>query len=203
MKLKALFMCIILILVIFSGCNLFQNTNQGAPNPTSSPVVTISPGASERPEPSTFPQITTSPFPDNAVTPSPNGRSVNLYFADDSADKLIIETRFLDVPNDISNVNLALKVFEAQIKGSNSTSQNNPLNPDVKVLNLKIIGDLATVDFSKELLASMQGTTGETFAVKTIVNILTDIKGVKRVLIKLEGTTLETGHSIYDKPIKR
>jgi len=140
-------------------------------------------------------------------------RSIKLYFSDKNATKLIPELRNISADENISKEDLATLVLKEEIKGfdnnsSNSSTSNNgnlndPLNAKIKVLSVKIKGDLATVDFSKELLDSCQGTTGETLAVDTIINILTDIPEVKKVLIKLEGKTFETGHQIYDKSLTR
>ena len=128
---------------------------------------------------------------------------VTLYFSDKNATNLVKEQRQLSVGVKISNEELARLVLNEQIIGTKNKDLNNTLNSKIKILSVAIKGDLSTIDFSKELLDSCQGTTGETFAIDTIVNILTDIPGIKRVLIKLEGKTLETGHNIYDKPITR
>lgn len=130
-------------------------------------------------------------------------RSISLYFSDKDAIKLIKETREVTVDPSITKEEFAKLVLGEQIIGTKNKDLNSTLNAKIKVLSVKIKGDLATVNFSKELLKSCQGTTGESFAIDSIVNVLTDISGIKRVLIKLEEKTFETGHNIYDKPLTR
>lgn len=75
-----------------------------------------------------------------------------------------------------------------------------------KVRNLSIRGDLATVDFSKEIVSNfVGGSWNEALLVGSIVNTLTEFSGISLVQILVEGEKRESigGHVNIDTPQKR
>ena len=47
------------------------------------------------------------------------------------------------------------------------------------------------------------GTTGEMLYLGALVNTVLDHADAESVLLTVEGEPLETGHNIYDEPIRR
>ena len=76
----------------------------------------------------------------------------------------------------------------------------------VKVLGVKVEGNLATVDFSKELTHKfIGGSTGEQMLVSALVNTMTEFPEIECVLITVEGERIETiaGHLDTSEPFTR
>lgn len=99
------------------------------------------------------------------------------------------------------------ELVEELIKGTQS--QNDTLNviPEgTKVLDYKFDAEkgLAIVDFSEHILGAA-GSMGETFAVYSVVNTLTELPGVEKVMFLVEGKEVETigGHIYAGEPIER
>ena len=65
---------------------------------------------------------------------------------------------------------------------------------------------MATVDFSKELKTKhWGGSTGESMTIMSIVNSLTELPGIEKVQILIEGQKEDTlaGHWDLSSPISR
>lgn len=83
------------------------------------------------------------------------------------------------------------------------------LPPDTKVRGIKVENDVATVDFSREVLRANVGAQGEALGIQSIVNTLTEFPGVNKVAFTVEGALDETvkgwwGHvGLYDQPFTR
>ncbi|MFZ5942793.1 MAG: GerMN domain-containing protein [Bacillota bacterium] len=99
------------------------------------------------------------------------------------------------------------EILEEVIKGSQSMDDTlNVLPQGTKVLNYKFEKDtgLAVVDLSDHVHA-VAGSMGETLAVYSIVNTLTELPGIEKVMILVEGKEVESlsGHVYLGEPLKR
>ena len=124
---------------------------------------------------------------------------VKVYFSGLQAQYLVPETRKLRVNS------LPQKLIKELIDGPTGEELGITIPQDTKLLDLKVNNQLATVNFSQELVKNhWGGTTGEMMTVYSIVNTLTQLDQIKRVQILVEGDKIETlaGHLDLNKPLK-
>lgn len=105
----------------------------------------------------------------------------------------------------VSTEELAGLLTRRYIQGAVSTKLSSPLNPLTKVLGTTFNQSQLTINFSKEILQSNMSAEGETAFLKTLVWTLTELSGVKRVQILLEGNQIVSlfGHHSYREPFSR
>lgn len=83
------------------------------------------------------------------------------------------------------------------------------LPPNTEVRGIKVENDVATVDFSREVLKANVGAQGEALGIQSVVNTLTEFPGINKVAFTVEGEIDETvkgwwGHvGLYDQPFTR
>ncbi|MEI6602376.1 MAG: GerMN domain-containing protein [Clostridia bacterium] len=128
-------------------------------------------------------------------------KTISLFYADIGANNLFEEKRQITVDSKITTADLAKRALEEQIKGTHSKKRTSPLNAKIRVISLRLKGDLVNLNLSKELYDSCEGTTGETMAVDAIVKVMLQFPEIKQILVKVEGKTFATGHNIYDQPL--
>lgn len=133
---------------------------------------------------------------------------VALYFAGPTNfdDDLMPEVRKIPGLETESNLEWrASKVVQELIKGPARGSVLCPTLPRGTCLkSVKIIDNVAYVDFSKELMENhWGGSRAEELTVYSIVNTLTDVSGIRAVQILIEGLTSSTiaGHIFLDEPL--
>ncbi len=127
-----------------------------------------------------------------------------VYRVDKNNDVLVRE--IYEQPK-TDNIDLLQVSMETLIKTSPQKDGLINLFPErLKILNVKKIGSLVQVDFSKDLLQKkVGGSMNEILLVGSIVNTLTELPGVDSVQILVEGKKIETisGHLDLTDPIKR
>ncbi|NTW05211.1 MAG: GerMN domain-containing protein [Peptococcaceae bacterium] len=126
---------------------------------------------------------------------------INVYFSDKQAEKLIAENRELKYVN---KTTLPELVIEELIKGPKNPDLSKTIPEGTVLLSLKVEGDVATVDFSKEFRDNhWGGSAGEIMTIYSVVNTLTELEGIDRVKFILEGKELESlkGHLDLTKPL--
>lgn len=129
------------------------------------------------------------------------GRPVELYFARPDGMGLVAEVHFalpwLDGP---------MERLRMLARGPRPESGLAPvLPPGARPLRVQVEGDLATVDFSREIVERhWGGSTGELMTVYGIVNTLTRVPGIRRVQILVEGRRVESlvGHVDLTRPLE-
>ncbi len=134
------------------------------------------------------------------VQPNVGKTEVKLYFPNDAGDGL--GSVKIDVPSE-DKYTAAVKEL---VSGTKEPGLTGIFPKDVKVLSVKVTGDLVTVDFSKELTRNFNGgSTGEQMLVSALVNTLTEFPEIKQVLILVEGQRIETiaGHLDTAEPFTR
>lgn len=144
--------------------------------------------------------------PKNPQQPTVTEKEVSLYFSDDQAMYLVPEKRSIQVKKDASAEDIAAGIINALIEGPKATDLSPTFPPETKLRGVKIESDLATVDFSQELTSKhWGGSTGEAMTLGSLVNSLTDLDGIKRVQILLEGEKVDSllGHFDTSEPLER
>ncbi len=115
-------------------------------------------------------------------------QSISLYFADyeENESYLVKEVRQIEPDN-----SLYKKAVEELIKGPENSDLYPTIPSDVKVNSVEISGDTAIVDFSKEIITSIDeiphSSTTEILAIYSIVNTLTEFEEIDKVKITVEG----------------
>jgi hypothetical protein len=127
--------------------------------------------------------------------------NVILYFPDENAEYLMPEERLTAFDKTLEKT-----VLKEILKGPETPGHSNPFPGGTKILSVDRKDDLVTVNLSKEFIKNHPGgSTGEIMSVYSIVNSLTEIPGVKRIIFKVDGKTYETikGHLAFNEPFKR
>jgi hypothetical protein len=92
---------------------------------------------------------------------------------------------------------LVIRVLEELIAGPRTPGLHATLPQGTRVLGATVADGVARVDFSRELVDNHPGgSTGEFMTINAIVYTLTDLDGVERVTILVEGRVLDSlaGH---------
>lgn len=117
---------------------------------------------------------------------SNTGRQFKVYFADTSAMYMIPVTYVSETSDSIPR-----KAVEKLVKGPDVNSLAATVWPGTKLLDLKIKGGLATVNFSKEVTGYGGGTTAESLFIKALLLTLGQFSDIKGVQILVEGEKID------------
>ena len=178
----ALFLMMTAVLVLTAGCDEEGKTGQVPAPPATTNQQTQKPVVTEQPK----------------VVSSQT--EIKLYFPNESGDSL--QPVKVNVPVE-DKYTQAVKELVA---GTKEPGLTNIFPKGVKVRSVKVTGDLATVDFSKELTHKfVGGSTGEQMLISALVNTMTEFPDIERVLITVEGERIETiaGHLDTSEPFTR
>lgn len=160
----------IFIISIFTGCSAFQKIGD---NDEVSPVSSIALSEAEAQQ---------------IADKSP----ISLYFANEEGTKLKLEVRYVPMSELKKPVNeIASLIVKELINGPSKGSALKPTIPEgTKLRSVKVSGDVATVDFSKEFKENHPGgKAAEQLTIYSIVNSLTELKEISQVKFKIEGKT--------------
>jgi germination protein M len=111
-----------------------------------------------------------------------------LYFADESGDKLVPVGRTVVYNSNISREKL---VVEELMKGPNGDGIFPTINPDAKLIGVTSRDGVCYVNFDKAFLDEPYKIKAET-AIYSLVDSLTEIAGISRVQISIDGDTSQT-----------
>lgn len=136
--------------------------------------------------------------------PPPGDRSkteVTLFFGDRQGSHVIPESRTVEPGNEP----LGKVVVEGLIAGPEDPFLVSVMPRGTRVLSFEVREGLARVDFSREFRDNHPGgTTGEAMTLNALVFSLTELEGIERVQILVEGREGETlGHVVFDEPFTR
>ncbi len=152
--------------------------NSSAPAPDPTPAPPLATPVAQVPEDET-----------NLVAPpkktDPKSETTTVYTK--SGEKLTEKT--VKAPSkDATPEEKALAALNAMAEGEGA-----PLPKGTKALSVKIEGELATVDLSKEFKDNFSGgSTDEAQTINAVVNTLGQFEGVKKVQFLVEGQKLES-----------
>jgi germination protein M len=177
-------------IALVAGCN--QKTPETTPTPTS--VSTPAPAEPNGPDPMKQSQD---------ATPAPKSESENTMtifrvVSNDQGRHLEPETITLsaDMTDDEAKLGAAIAMM--------TQGKNAPLPEGTKLRSLKIEGDTATVDLSKEYKSNFAGGDElESITVQAITGTMGEFKGVKQVQFLLEGAKIDSlgGNIAFDIPV--
>lgn len=138
------------------------------------------------------------------ISPTPRASDIyaTLYFSSPQGEELMPETRLLQ----IKGQNREVVVLEELIRGPNLATARRTLPPETKVIAVHVVDGVAHVNFSRELVARYSGgSTGEKMAIMSIVYTLTELPGIEKVQLLVEGAIHQAifGHIVTLHPIGR
>lgn len=131
---------------------------------------------------------------------------ITLYFSDDQAMYLVPETRIVQVEENITNEKLITTIVEELIKGPENQTLIPTIPPETKLLAVETDKELAKINFSTEIQTKhWGGSTGESMTVNSLVNTVTEVGNIEKVLILVEGEVQDTliGHLYTKEPFER
>lgn len=130
---------------------------------------------------------------------------VIVYFSDNEAMYLIPETRKIEVKEN-NKISLEKVIVEELLKGPEIETHFDTIPKGTELLSIKVNNKTAYVNFSKEFIENHPGgSTGEIMTVYSVVNSLTELDSIDKVIFLIEGQREKTlaGHLIFDEPFVR
>lgn len=127
---------------------------------------------------------------------------ITLYFSDDEALYLVPETRKVELDNKL----VEEVIVEELINGPAIENHFYTIPKGTKMHSVKVEDNIAYVDFSKEFKKNHPGgSTGEIMTIYSVVNSLTELENIDKVVFLIEGQKEKTlsGHLIFDEPFYR
>lgn len=109
---------------------------------------------------------------------------LNLYFADDSGENLVVEKRevFYDVNTSIDKV-----IIDELLLGPKTSDLQRTIPANTKFISSSVVDGICYVNFDKEFLTPIQGQN-ESIAIYSLVNSLTEVPEIKKVQISVDGS---------------
>lgn len=131
-------------------------------------------------------------------------REIILYFSNSQGQYVVPEYRIVEVDKNINSTDFARIVLEELIKGPKDENLYKTIPEEVKILNIEIQEDTILIDFSKEMHTKhWGGAAGEDMTISSLVDTMTELNGIKKVLPSVEGMALNIEHMIVDEPLER
>ena len=112
----------------------------------------------------------------------------------------------ITIENNISNEEKIKLIINRLIKGSDKANLIDVMPIGSKLNNVYVEGTTAFVDFSKEFVDNHPGgSLGEYNTIYSIVNSITEIKGIEQVVFLIDGKrqAVYKGHTQFNMPISR
>lgn len=137
-------------------------------------------------------------------TNPPEARQYILYFSNEQADKVIPEKRTLIINPEASKEEIARTLLNELIKGPRETGHFKTIPREAQIKSVRIVNNTVYADFSQEMHTKhWHGAAGEAMTINSIVSTLTEIPGIQKVGISVEGKPLNIEHVILKEPIER
>jgi spore germination protein GerM len=127
-------------------------------------------------------------------------RQIVIYFADKAGRFLVPETR------EVGNSSLPEAAISALIVGPRGKNNRPTIPAETILLDLELTGDTALVNFSKSFIEDRKKLgISPILSIYSVVNTLTELKGIRKVRFLVEGKTLATieGKIDLSEPIPR
>lgn len=153
----------------------------------------------------TRPRTTEDTTPTQAGRKSALSSQVSVYLLDANQELLI--ARRLETGG--SGEAQAREVLEELVRISNDeqNAQSAPLPPDTSFHSIAVNEDLVTIDFDANFRNQdfWGGSEHEYLALQALVNSLTEIPGIRRVRLLIDGKPIESlgGHVDLSEPLER
>lgn len=136
-------------------------------------------------------------------------RTITLYFSDSQAMFVVAEKRKILLDNAAEETSggdsLEKLVFLELMKGPTGKNLYATIPKGTKLLSIKTENGLCTVNLSSEFVDnSPGGTASESMTLNSVVNSLTELKGIQKVQFLIEGKKREIyTHAIFNEPFSR
>ena len=134
------------------------------------------------------------------TTSAPAQMSITLYLPNDNADGFVTRDVTLprEAPGDVTEQLIQMNSLAEDIM--EQLVQAGALPEGVRVLSM----EGGVLDLNSEFLTFLNtmGTSGEYVVMGSVVNTYLTAFGLDRITITVEGKVPETGHSIYDEPLR-
>jgi len=129
-------------------------------------------------------------------------KTITLYFGNDNADKVVAEKRQVAVTQGEA---LEKVIFEELKKGPARNGLHPVIPEGTRLLWVKTKDGICTLNLSREFVDNAPGgSAGESMTLNSIVNSLTELSQVKKVMFLIEGEKREVyEHVIFDEPFSR
>lgn len=120
---------------------------------------------------------------------------IRIYYADSQAEHLVSEN--------IGEEEVSPELLLSQLAKHNVISKKTKIN-SIDQTKSESKGNSLTVDFSQEFQDDLftQGTAGEFLMMGSVVNTFLRAYDAESMTITVNGNPLESGHCIYEKPMK-
>ena len=124
-------------------------------------------------------------------TEAPQAAAIRVYYGNDNADALLSKEVTLPelTPEAVANELIAVSIL-----------------PEGTLVNrLEVLGPILYLDLSYEFFAKLQtmGTAGEWITVGSVTNTFLEAYGIDSLILTVNGSVIETGHTVYDFPLTR
>lgn len=159
------------IITTISACSFMKGKESDAPQDTDLPA-------------STTQTSTSDTAPDESNTTGENKITLSLYFANEDKSAVVKEMREVAVEDG----DMVRAAIEALIEGPSEKNLKRSMPENTRLIESSIDGDTVIVNFSKEFLNA--NGMAEVIARASLVNTLTDMEGIRKVKILVEGEAL-------------
>ena len=121
--------------------------------------------------------------------------TLNLYFANKDGTKLVKETRDVHYSTNISMEKL---VMEQLIEGPKKSGTMATVPSGTKLISVSVVDGVCYVNLSDSFKNNQNAEVNEEIVLYSIVNSLTELQGVTKVQISINGSTDGTLRYSYD-----
>ncbi len=112
---------------------------------------------------------------------------------------VVPEKRTINIAENVSKDKLIKALIEEIIKGHQTEDLWATIPAEAIVNSVVVNGERVTIDFSEEMLTKhSRGATGEDMTLTSIGNTVTEVEGIKEVVLTINGTPLNIEHAIID-----
>lgn len=144
--------------------------------------------------------------PDPNPNPSKRTVDVTLYFSDDQAMEVLPEKRTVELTEDEAQMPVEKIAVLELLKGPKDANLRKTLPPEAELLSIEVKDGVAILDFSQEFQTKhWGGSAGETMTIDSLVYTLTEIEGIDKVQVLIEGKAIESlaGHYDWSEPFSK
>jgi len=194
-KLLPLLLCLLLLVSCAKTPGLPDRLPEKPPKDTSETVTEpekAPEGTTETPEkePEQVPEEEPEKEPEETPE-APQDAVFSVYYGNENADALLSE--------EVAIPELTPEAVAAELIRVGVLPEGTLVN------RLAVVGSYLYLDLSTEFLTKLHsmGTSGEWVTVGSVVNTFLDAYEVDTLLLSVNGSVIETGHTVYDFPLTR
>lgn len=166
------------------------DTAETTPEPEKAPADTAEAPEAEA-EQAEEPEEESEEDPEEVPEEAPQPVTFSVYYGDENAAMLLSE--------EVTVSELTPEAVVSELIRVGVLSEGTLVN------RLELIAPYLYLDLSYEFLAKLQtmGSSGEMITVNSVVNTFLDAYGAELLLLSVNGSVIETGHTVYDLPLTK